>query len=97
MTQGLEDPQLSFLMRHLSLHWHLKMMVGLWQLAPVTVELYSMIFGGNYSLLLFFVLIVVQRSVVFPVFIIFLTFTSQTIRIYCGLHALPDSIFPLGI
>lgn len=72
MTQVLEDPRLSFLMRHLSLHWHLEMMVGHWQLAPVMVECYSLIFGENYNLLLFFVRIVVRRWVLFSSIFFFL-------------------------
>lgn len=61
MTQGLEDPQLAFLMRHLSRHWHLETMVGLLQLEQVMAGWYSMTFVENHNLLLFFMLIVVQR------------------------------------
>lgn len=61
MTQGLEDPHLAFLTRHLSRHWHLEMMVGLLQLEQVVAGWYSMMFVESHNLLLFFMLTVVQR------------------------------------
>lgn len=61
MIQVLEDPHLTLLMRHLSRHWHLEMMVGCWQLEPVMVVWYSMMSVENHSLLLSCVLMVVQR------------------------------------
>lgn len=63
MTQGLEDPHLAFLMRHLSHHWHIETMVGLLQLEQVMAGWCSMMFVENHSLLLFFMLMVVQRQI----------------------------------
>uniref|UniRef100_A0A2P2L555 Uncharacterized protein n=1 Tax=Rhizophora mucronata TaxID=61149 RepID=A0A2P2L555_RHIMU len=50
MIQGQEGPRLLLLMRCHSLHWHLEMMVGFWQLEPAMVVLYSMMFVENHSL-----------------------------------------------
>lgn len=61
MIQGLEDPHLVFLMKHLSLHWHLEMMAGFWQPEPVLVGWSSMMFVGSLSRSLYFELTVVQR------------------------------------
>lgn len=70
MIQGLEDPRLALPMRLLSLHWHLEMMVGYSQQEPVMVEWCSMMFVASHSLLLFFVLIVVQRWFSLPIYIV---------------------------
>lgn len=61
MILDLEDHHLTFLMKHLSLHWPLEMMVGCWLLELAMAVWHSMMFVENRNLLLFFTLMVVLR------------------------------------
>ena len=61
MIPGLEGPHPVFHMKHLSLHWHLEMMAGYWQLELVLVGWCSMTFVENQSHSLYFELTVVQK------------------------------------